>query len=288
MKKIFSITLIVAVAVMLSACGKQSYTPWTPTTPVAPQGAEAVDPITKFNTVWESDNYPSALDFNDTQKRTLSNFFGFSEAHKALSNLCPLGFKNTTTNTCFSSTEIQRNYFTALDTSYKPYPSAKDFGTVTSYKIRFAVNVNTSTGELTPGDAYLDIDLKTSSDSFNVKFSVVKVPLTVNSSTGVATVTFEDECGDVTFSATVNPVVGVVTSVTGAKITFLNTPESYKKASCYHDGKLPTLISNNTMAIYPSTAPEGIHTDAGRGTLFIKTGTCPSNPTTLISSFHKE
>lgn len=273
MKKILLITLVVSIVVMFSACGKQDYTSLTPTRTPSSDTSGGTDPISNFNTVWTSENHVSGYEFNSAQTRTLSNFFGYSEAHKAWKE-CTAGYNGTTiSGNCMNSSNPLRNYFSSSDYTYKPYPAPKNFGLVKYYKIRFAANVDEATREIIPGSAYLDIELNTATDSFYLRFSTVKTSLVVNNSTDEVTVTLKDGCGDITFKGTVQ----FDGSIDDAYITFLNTAESYKNPSCYYDGNLPDMMQGFDVE-YPSTAPEGIHTSGGRGLLFHSGGTVLMNP----------
>lgn len=262
MKKTYFITLVVAAAVMISGCGRQKYNDFTPTTPGSSVDA-ASNAIDKFNTIWVSENNLVGTEFAEAQKRTLSNFFGYNEAYKAW-NGCKYGYENFNTMTCFDAGDPLRNYFLSHDYSYKPYPAPKDFGTVKYYKIRFAANVDDATGEMVEGDAYLDIELHTATETFTAVFSTVKTSLVVDDSTGDIAVTLQDDCGDISLNARLLPSGQIV----DVDLSFLNTPDSYKKASCYHDGQLPDPMRGYTTMTYPSTAPTGMDVSGGRGRLF--------------------
>ncbi len=278
MKRTYLISLVAVVAVMLSSCGRQQYNPFTPTTTGTTGSVEAANPLDNFNTIWTSENYITVgSEFSDSQKRTLSNFFGYNDVYKAW-NGCKYGYKNFNTMTCFDSSDPLRTYFLANSYSYKPYPAPKDLGTVKYYKIRFAANVDEATREIIEGDAYLDIELHTATKTFNAVFSTAASSLVVDESTGDIAVTLEDECGDISFEATLLPD-GKLTAV---QMTFLNTPESYKNPSCYHDGKLPEGLTGYNSIVYPSSIPEGIDSMGGRAQLFI------SGSTVLINDFVEE
>ncbi len=269
MKKVILTTIILGLVGMISACGKQGYTPLNPVNP-SPQPAGPTDPITKFNTIWTSENDMVGNEFDATQKRTLSNFFGYNSIYKAWKN-CTTGFKgNTAQINCMASNDPERVYFISSDYSYKPYPAPKVFGDVQYYKIRFAANVSEATGKIIEGEAYIDIELHTDTDTFVTKFSVVKTGLVINESTGDLSVTLQDGCGDIRFAARLQNDG----RLTNSRLTFSNNPDSYKTGACYHDGILPQGMQGYTNSMqYPSSSPVGIYTYGGRGYLFYSTDT---------------
>ena len=265
MKKLAIIASILAV--VLAGCSKGQYLPLSilPSTTTTTTSTTTVDPITNFNTVWATTDTSPVLTI--THLRTLSNFLGYTTAHYAVAGLCLYGHKGEAlTGDCYGSTDILRDYFPSTATYWLAYPAPLDLGSVASYTIRFAANVDSATRKLTPGSAYLDMTVDAAVDSFTVKFSTVKTALQViNNQTcsGVScdkiSVTFSDDCGDLTFKA--NVISGQLQNST---ISFLNTPSSYRNAGCYYNNSLPSGIGANNAI--PTTLPEGIHSYANGGT----------------------
>ncbi|MCX6113461.1 MAG: hypothetical protein NTY22_09335 [Proteobacteria bacterium] len=280
MKNMKKLAIIVStLAVILAGCSKGEYQPLSSlsSNTTTTTTTTTVDPITKFNTVWATTDAPTNL--NTTHLRTLANFLGYNTGHYASTGVCLYGYKavGLIMGDCYAAADILRNYFKATATYYQAFPAPKDLGSVSYYKIRFAANVDASTRKLTAGSAYLDISVETAADSFAITFPTVKTSLNVtnnlictdpdNNNASVAcdkiSVTFTDECGDITLKA---DVIG--SGLKNSKLTFLNKVSSYKNAGCYFDMIIPLGVGSNTTI--PATAPEGIHTDSTgtKGELF--------------------
>jgi hypothetical protein len=294
-----TLAILFALTLVLNACGKGEYRPIETNRPESSTepAAPAVDPITNFNTVWIAEESNPVL--NSTHKRTLANFFGFNTVNMAKkkyngNNGCDWGYKGATTSSeCFAgpysyyipgpfgglnvSADPLSNYFKSNSTVIQFFPAPKDLGTVSNYRIRFAADVHDNTRKVIPGSAYIDIRLVSSADVLSVKFTDTKLPLNVTNDTtcnvsGVSVdcdklnVTFQDDCGDLTFTADL-----VNGDLKNPKITFMNSASSYKNPGCYSNRILPNnaVKANNSI---PSTAPEGIHTSSGRGELFQTVG----------------
>ena len=258
MKKLTIIASILIVG--LAGCSKGEYSPIStlPSTTTTTTTTTTIDPITNFNTVWATTD--SAPTLTTTHLRTLSNFLGYTTGHYASIGSCLYGYKGAAlTGGCYASTDILRDYFPSTASYLLVYPAPLDLGSVASYTIRFAANVDSATRKLTPGSAYLDMTVDAAVDSFTVKFSTVKTALQVinNQTCGTVScdkisVTFSDDCGDLTFKA--NVISGQLQNST---ISFLNTPASYRNAGCYYNNLLPSGIAANNAI--PTTLPEGIH-----------------------------
>jgi hypothetical protein len=290
-----TLAILFALALTLSACGQGEYRDLTTDRPTSSTDAAApeLDPITNFNTVWIAEDSNPVL--TEKHKRTLANFFGFNTVNMAKkyynsNNGCDWGYLGATTSSgCFAGpydTTLMgltipgnplSNYFKSNKTVLEFFPAPKDLGTVSGYTIRFAANVHDNTRKVIPGSAYIDFKLFASADVLSVKFTDAKVPLIVTNDTtclvGGSTVacdklnvTFQDDCGDLTFTADL-----VNGTLKNSKMTFMNSASSYKNPGCYSSRKLPNNAVKANTSI-PSTAPEGIHTSSGRGELFQTVG----------------
>lgn len=275
--------IILSVAIMLVAsCGSGGYSTVTRNNNNSTQGATPTgsDPAANFNTLWISEGTPHNYDY---EKRGLANFFGYNTAHYSnITDGCFWGYTDETTNyyvpgytaPCFSPSSSYRNYFNASSSLIQPFPAPKDLGSVSSYSIRFAADVDSATRELIPGNAYLQITIYSTNETLRKEFTTMKAPMTVTSSVcgGVdcelITASFKDDCGSAIFHATSFPSTGG--TLTDAYVTFKQDKSSYKKGSCYYDGHLPNDLININNELSDSL-PNGIalSSDSGHGMLFI-------------------
>ena len=275
--------IILSVAIMMVAsCGNGGYSTVTRNNNNSAQGATPTgsDPAANFNTLWVSDGVP--VDTAQVQ-RGLANFFGYNTAHyvNILDNSYWGYVDETSTYGAprFSSLDYLNNYFVATSYIIQPFPAPKDLGSVSSYSIRFAADVDPATREIVPGNAYLQVTIYSSSETLTRQFTTMKAPMQVVSC-GVdceqITASFKDDCGSVIFHAASNPSSGGV--LTAAYLTFKQDKASYKKGSCYYDGSLPnSLIAINDAMT--DVLPSGIAasaSDPGNGLLF---------PGTIIEDF---
>ena len=268
MKNMKRLAIIVsALAVVLAGCGKGDYQPISSlaSNTTTTTTTTTTDSISNFTTVWAVTGTSPILD--TTHLRTLSNFLGYTTGHYASTGSCLYGYKgDALTGGCFSPSDILRNYFPSTKSYLAVYPAPKDLGSVLSYTIRFAANVDPATRKLVAGSAYIDLNVNAAVDSFTVTFATVKTALQViNNQTcsGVPcdqiSVTFADDCGDLTLRA--NVINGEIRNST---LSFLNTASSYKSAGCYSNKIVPVGMGSNTSI--PSTLPEGIHSYGNGGT----------------------
>ena len=273
-----TVAIMFTLTVFLAGCGKGEYLPIsidTGTTTTTSADTENLG-ITQFNTIWAVEEANPVL--TGSHLRTLANFLGYNTAHNAklsttYSSGCIYGYNGPTSSSpCFAPTDFLRNYFPATATYFQVFPAPKSMGAVDSYKIRFAANVYDTTRKLIPGTAYLDINVVTSTEVFNVVFTTIKTDLqAVNNTTcnGVPcdkiSVTFKDDCGDIAFKADV-----INGSLFNSKLTFLNTVASYKTAGCYFGKVLPNNALTTYNSAIPTTVPLGVDTDSTgtRGELF--------------------
>ncbi|MEI6092690.1 MAG: hypothetical protein WCQ47_03290 [bacterium] len=266
-----TVAMIFTLTFFIAGCGKGDYlalsTSPATTTTTTTTTTTAIS-ITDFNTSWAVEEATPAL--APSHLRTLANFLGYSTAHNAklptsYSTGCVYGYNGVTSSSpCFSATDILNDYFPATATSFQVFPAAKNMGSVSSYKIRFAANVYDTTGKLKPGTAYLDISVVTPSEVFYVKFTTIKTDLQVVNNTtcggvlcDVFSVTFKDDCGDLTLKS--NIING---SLVNSTLTFLNSVASYKTAGCYFDRTLPNNALKTYNSAIPTTVPLGVDQDS--------------------------
>ena len=273
--------IILSVAILLVAsCGKGGYSPLSRINNNNSQAATpaAGDPAAAFNTIWISDGVPSST---DQEKRGLANFFGYNTAHYAnvLDN-CYYGFNDETSTThytgasCFGPNDFLRNYFNPTSYFILPFPAPKDLGSVSTYSVRFATNVDPATREIQPGSAYLQVTIYSTSETLSKQFTTMKAPMTVVScgiDCDIITASFKDGCGSAILHAVSNPSSsGTLSAV---DISFKQDKASYKKGTCYAGGHLPNGVAvNNDLNTMVDALPGGIATsptDLGNGELFI-------------------
>jgi len=262
MKKLAIIASILAV--VFAGCSKGEYSPIStlPSTTATTTTTTVVNPLTSFNTVWATADTNPVL--SATHLRTLSNFLGYTTGHYASLGSCVYGYKGPAlTGGCYGATDILRDYFPSTTSYLLVYPAPKDLGSISSYTIRFAADVDAATRKLVEGNAYLDITVDSAVDSFTVAFSTIKTALkAINNQSCIdngvtvtcdkVSVTFSDDCGDLAFKADV-----INGQLKHSTISFLNTPSSYRNAGCYYNNSLPSGIAANNAI--PTTLPEGIH-----------------------------
>ena len=277
MKKLLTLS-VALLSVLIYACGSSGYNTTTRNNNNSSASTQSdVDPASKFNTLWVTTDTPASI--TDTEKRTLANFFGYNTAHIAttLASQNALdGFVDGNYGATFAATDPMRNYFRPSSPIYRPFPAPMDLGTVSSYKIRFAADVDDATREVIPGKAFLDITVYAGSATLKLAFDEMKSPLAVSDASCIIVglgaqpcqrimASWKDDCGDIAIVAYVYEDKLMFPS-----ITYRNSLSSYKDASCYYGGTLPTDILKINTEI-PNALPSGVSVsplDAGRGQLF--------------------
>jgi hypothetical protein len=138
-----------------------------------------------------------------------------------------------------------KNYFTPTSPFINLFPAPIDIDSISSYKIRFAADVNDAR-EVVPDSAYLQIIIDTASDTLSRELVTMKASVNVApASTTICSLggqtikaSWKDGCGTVVFHADVCDGADH-DKLQNVAITFKQDQASYKKASCYYDGRLP-------------------------------------------------
>jgi hypothetical protein len=260
MKKVLILSIT---ALLFASCSKSGYDTLTTTTnnnnsAVSPA---TVDPASNFNTIWIGE--ATAVSVTDVEKRNVANFFGYNTAHYAMvvpGNDCPYGYTGEyVTGPCYGAGDFLRDYSTTSDPVIGLFPAPMDIGTISSYEIRFAADVDPATRDVEPGSAYLQLIVNTPSATLSRELVTMQTSINVVQS-GVCqniTASWTDGCGTVTFTASVCD--GALSNqLQSANIIFQQSLASYKNASCYYGGVLPVdpmeLKGTNDITSIPSTS----------------------------------